>query len=416
MTTASASAVLAQTSNATFQAWVQEVYTNLVTNCGLVQTNSTGQAAVPFAGTVPASTGVANTAGFYEFTFNDSLAAGTLSTTALNSGGSGYDGGGTHTYTSIAATGATSGATCTCTVTVTSGVCGNMGTIAAAGNFIVGEKITIPNSSLGGSGSGASWTATALSSGAPVIFRLDFGSSSAGTADPQIWIVVGAGTNGAGTIAGAAGTARMTQVAVTAPTAPLSTSTAYTSRYVYNSSLGYCGMVFKIGALAAGVSLGAFILFRTNDNSGNLTSNAVCLIANSATAAGISNSTSGIMQCMTWSSGAGSTVYPTLNAANSGYWLSTPSTTTFVFGLAGTLENSIAFVTPIYTMDPGLKFSAFNGVALIGDFPLGNTASYAMVGSSALTFISVGPCFGNSAGNGFAQNSDANLTFCMLWQ
>lgn len=409
MTTASTSAVVAQTTQAQFDAWVQEIYTNLVTNCGLVQTNSTGQAAVPFAGALPSGTGVGNATGFYEFTFNDSQAGGSLSTTALNSGGSGYT---STSYTNLTVTGATSSATnARASLTVTGGVAGNLTITTAGSGYIVGEKLTVTGI---GAGTGANWTAASLGSGAPVIFRIDFGGGSA-TTDPQMWITLGAGTNGAGTIAGSAGTSRMTQVAVLQGTAPASLVTAYTSRYVYNSTFGYLGLVFKIGALAANCALGSLIIFRTNDSGGNTTGNAVCLITSSTTTTGISTSAAGAMQCMSYSSGAGSTIYPTLNASNSTYWSAIGSNgISFVFGLASTLENSIAFVTPIYTMDPAIRYSAFNGIALVGDFPLGNTSSFAMIGASALTFISCGVCFGGSTG--FGSVADASLTFCMLWQ
>lgn len=411
MTTASTSAVIAQTSNATFQAWVQEIYTNLVTTCGLVQTNDTGQAAVPFAGALPSGTGVGNATGFYTFTFNDSLAGGALATTALNTGGTG---GSNATYTGLVVTGVSSGATSArASVTVAGGVAGNMTITTAGSGYFVGEKLTV---SQAGIPAAANWTAASLSSGAPIIFRLDFGAGSSGTSAPQIWVTMAAGTNGAWTMAGTAGTSRSTQVTVLSSTAPVSASTPYTSRYVYNSTFGYLGMVFKINGAAATAALGTLLIFRTNDSGGSPTNNAAVLVANSTTTNGISNNTSGAMQCMTWSSGAGSTVYPTLQVTNSTLWLGVPSSNNYVFGLAATLENSIAFVSPIYTMDPGLKFSAYNGVALIGDFPLGNTASYAMIGASALTFISCGPCFGNSAANGFASNSNLNLTFCMFWQ
>lgn len=73
MTTASTNTTIANTSSATFQAWVQEIYTNLVTNCGLSQTADTGQMAVPCATSIP---GTANTsAGYYVFEFNDTLNA-----------------------------------------------------------------------------------------------------------------------------------------------------------------------------------------------------------------------------------------------------------------------------------------------------------------------------------------------------
>jgi hypothetical protein len=415
MTTSSQSAVLAQTTVAQMNAWVGELYTNWVTDCGLVQTNDTGQLTVSGGNAniaaLPTSTGVANAVGYFLFTFNDSLAPGTLATTALNSGGTGYTNGASQ---AVAIVGATSGATANAVVTVTGGVCGNLGTFTTVGNFIAGEKITVTSGLSGGSG--ANWTAASLSSGNPIIFRLDFGGGTA-TTDPQVWITVGAGTNGAGTIAGTAGTSKMTQVACFNGTAPASTSTAYTSRYVYNSSLAYLGTVFKIGAAAANCAAGSIIIFRTSNTAGSPSNNAALLITNASSTTGASNTEVGCMQCMTWSGGAGSTVYPTaINAANCSTWGSVGSTNsvTFPFGLTATLENSIAFVFPIYTMDPGLKFSAFNGIASITDFPLGNTASYAMVGSTALTFISCGLCFG--ASTGFAGNGNTNYTFCMLWQ
>lgn len=403
-------------------AWVGEIFTSWVTECGAIQTNDTGQISVSGGNAniaaLPTGTGVGNAVGFFCLTYNDTLAKGTLSTTALNSGGTGYDAGGTHTYTGVTATGSTSGATCTCTVVVTSGVCGNMSSIAAAGNFIAGEAITIPNSSLGGSGSGASWTATALSSGAPVVVRFDVGGGSA-TTDPQMWVTVGAGTNGAGVVTGTAGTSKMTQVACFGGGAPVSTVTSYTSRYVYNSMYGYLGMSFKQGAAGAGISGAAFgglVLFRTNDNGGNAIANAICLITSSNTTTGNATSTCGVMQCMTWSNGAGSTVYPTLSSTNSILWATLPGTASFIFGLTTTLENSTAFITPIYTIDPSIRFSAYNGVGLLNDFPLGNTASYAMIGSTALTFISVGCPFGSTNGEFAGNTGGVNFTFCMLWQ
>ena len=413
MTTASTNAVISQTSNADFQAWVQEIYTNLVTNCGLVQANDTGQAAVPFAGTVPVSTGVANTAGYYVFTFNDSLAAGALSTTALNSGGSGYT---STSYTNLTVTGATSGATnARASCTVSGGVAGNLTITTAGSGYFVGEKLTVTGI---GAGTGANWTAAALSSGAPVIFRLDFGGGGS-TTGPQIWIVAGAGTNGAGTIAGTAGTSRMTQVACLNGAVPVSTVTVYPSRYVWNSTYGYLGMIFKIGGSATNIPMGCILLFRTNDNGGNPTGNAAVLISNSATTTGVNNQNSGQMQCMSYNSGAGSTVYPTLSATNScGYLGFTPlsSTNLFLFGLTSTVENSTAFVTPIYTMDPALRFSAYNGVALAADFPVGSTATFAMIGSTTLTFISVGTWGGSSNGGICTGTFSGLLTLAMLWQ
>lgn len=424
MSTASSSAILTQAAAgapAGIQAWTGELVGQLIA-CGLVQTNDTGQTTITGSGgtattscTQPGATGTGGATGYACFTFNDTPAAGTLSTTALNSGGTGYDGGNTHTYTGITATGATSNATCTCTVTVTSGVCGNMGTIAAAGNFIVGEKITIPNSSLGGSGSGASWTATALSSGSPVIFRLDFGGGTAVT-DAQMWITVGAGTNGSGTIAGSAATSKMTQVACFTGAAAASLVTAYTSRFVWNATYGYCGVAFKLGATSANVTIGGFVLLRSNDGNGAATGTSIQLISNSTTSSGNNvASTAACMQCMTWSAGAGNAVYPA-TIGNGVYWIAAVpngSTSAMPFVATSTINAGQAFILPGYITNPNFSISAYLGLVEIAECPIGNTISAAIIGSTALTFLNVGTPIGVAA---FGASNNSGNGFLMLWQ
>ena len=77
MTTASTNTTVSNATNAAFIAWIQEVLTNLITNCGLTQTSDTGQITssmsppvVNAATTVPS----ANTsAGYVILRFNDTL-------------------------------------------------------------------------------------------------------------------------------------------------------------------------------------------------------------------------------------------------------------------------------------------------------------------------------------------------------
>ena len=61
---------ISQSTNTTFQAWVNEIFTALVTQCGLTQTADTGQMAVPCVSAVPA---INTLAGYYVFSFNDTL-------------------------------------------------------------------------------------------------------------------------------------------------------------------------------------------------------------------------------------------------------------------------------------------------------------------------------------------------------
>lgn len=72
MTTYTNNATIVHTTNANFQAWVNEVYTALVTQLGLTQTADTGQMAVPCVSAIPA---INIYAGYYVFSFNDALQA-----------------------------------------------------------------------------------------------------------------------------------------------------------------------------------------------------------------------------------------------------------------------------------------------------------------------------------------------------
>lgn len=73
MTVASTNTTVAHTNTAQFDTWINEIYTGLVTSCGLVQTADTGQMAVP---STTAYTATINTSqGYYVFQFNDTLQA-----------------------------------------------------------------------------------------------------------------------------------------------------------------------------------------------------------------------------------------------------------------------------------------------------------------------------------------------------
>ncbi len=284
-----------------------------------------------------------------------------------------------------------------------------------SGSFFVGEKLTVNSQSAGGASSGWIGIVTALSSGSPVIFRLDFGCGSAVT-DAQMWITVGAGTNGSGTIAGTAATSKMTQVACFTGAAAASLITAYTSRFVWNATYGYCGVAFKLNATAANVTIGGFILLRSNDGNGVATGTSIQLISNSDTSSGNnSSSVAACMQCMTWSAGAGAAVYPA-TIANGLYWLAatpTGSTTAMPFAATSTLNAGQAFILPGYITNPNFSLSAYLGLVEITECPIGNTISAAIVGSTALTFLDVGAPFG---GAGFGGSNNTGNGFLMLWQ
>jgi hypothetical protein len=397
MTTASTSSVLSQAAAGSpvgIDAWTGEVIGELLA-CGLTQTNDTGQLVLTGSGgtattnaTQPVSTGPQSL--YAMFTFNDALAGGNLASTALNSGGSGYTGG---PYTLKTATGATSGATATVSVSQSGGVCSNLSSIVmVSGSFLVGEKITVAG--LAG-GTGANWTAASLSSGSPVIFRLDFGGGSAVT-DPEMWITLGQGTNGAGTIAGSAGSARMTIVPCGSGQAPLSTSTAYPSYYCYNSTLGTCLVAMKFGSMVATAFGMGFYIHRSNNSAGAPTGTSVTLYSSAAgaTSYGPAAYNCGVQQTLNY---ANNLVYPTISAAASTQWPAIPHNDNLasgIYGLSSTLEASTVFIFPVYYLNPAIGFSAFMGLALTTDIANGTTVTTVLVGSQSVTLISLECLFG----------------------
>lgn len=249
----------------------------------------------------------------------------------------------------------------------------------------------------------------ALQSTSPIFFKLEFGSGSA-NGNPQMWLTVGSSSNGSGTIGSGGGGAVTTRVACLGGVAPVSLVTNYTSRYVYlaTAGIGYLGVCFKINGAATNAALGTWTIKRTNDSSGNATSNGIIVLTcgNVATAPG-SASTNAFAQ---WVSYTTNTIYPTAGPTNN--WCA--CSTAGIGAMPTTIESSTAFVVPVYTVDPVIRFSAYEGVALLADFPINTASSYAMVGSTPINFISCGLAF--TASNGFAGMVTNAPTFCMPWQ
>ena len=314
MTTASTNTVIAHTSDATFQAWVQEVYTNLVTNCGLTQTTDTGQMAVPCASSRP---GTNTAAGYYVFKFNDTL-----------------------------------------------------------------------------------------QSTSPIFIKLEFGTGTSAS-NPQMWITIGSGSNGSGTINGTAGT----RVACGPGAALLSTVTNYVSRYCYNTTQGFLGMVFKIGGIStSNDTVFGFFVFRSVNSAGNATADSVMLLTNSSSATGTSSS--GNMQVISYNLSA---AYLNSNpiAVSTG-WGYVP------FGSTGTLEGTAGQIFPVFqwagsSSVPGYGVTNALALCLQSEINIGSTVTVTVLGSVSLTYVNVA--------SGVAVTALTNVSYAitainvlMLWQ
>jgi hypothetical protein len=231
----------------------------------------------------------------------------------------------------------------------------------------------------------------------PLFFKLEFGTGST-IGNPMMWVTVGTGSNGAGTLTGTV----MTRVSVLEDSAPASTSTPYVSRYVYNPTYGFHAFVFKLnGAGSTGQSLGGLILARSTSASGAVTTDAAILITNSITNTG-SSSSSGQAQMLSFLQTL------VLAPANPNkFCVAMP------YDLLSTNYASQIQLAPVFFMTPVLGVHACMAVGIINEIPIGNTVALALVGAPVLTFLNFGMMFG---GAGIGPNSGATYAMMCLWQ
>jgi hypothetical protein len=235
----------------------------------------------------------------------------------------------------------------------------------------------------------------------PVFFKIEFGTG-ASVSVPMAWITVGQGSNGSGTLTGTLSA----RVPFLQQSVPLSTTTSYPSRFCWNATNGFLGVVFKIGAFTTNAAQGGFMLFRDNNASGAATTTSVTLIANQSTAAASSSSFGAVQS---------------YNYANN-VWLTLPSSTAtaalwtfFPYALTTTTVGGQVQVAPAIFATPVLYVSANLCIGLITEIPVGNTVTMALVGSTSLTFLAVGIPFGGSQGVGNPGNT-TSTGLLMLWQ
>lgn len=428
MTTWSTSAVLAQTSNATFQAWVNEVQNSLVTQVGLTQLAAamdSSQMAVPSVTAVP---GAANaSAGYYMFTFNDTLGQGPLVTgTALAAltAGTGYNGGSAATFTGVNLAGGTgTGAKATVVVGAAGAISSITPTTAGTG-YNIGDQLIVTSANMvtagaaaGGGSSGFAFVNQLTSAASPVVIKLEFGSGSA-AADPQMYVTVGTSWTSNGVVGAAQNGVVTTRVTCLWGGIPVSTVTSYVSRYCYNAANAFLGLVFKQGQVvaASNAASGCLFIFRASSNAGAPIANGVVLLTTAAVATSAGNAAAnGCVQYISYTANA---AYPTTFNVNTGNgWIAMNVGGGIVpfFGETSSLTGGTVFVVPMYTIDPIWRFSAVLGVGLIADIPQGVTPPpFAIIGATTLTFLSVGLCFGSSLG--MAGRTGTEMTVLMLWE
>lgn len=409
--TTSTASVIDQTTDAAFRAWVAEIITTFTSTLTLSQTNDTGQINTS---TVTRQATVNTAAGYSIFRYTDTLSLGPIATTNALVGGSGYNGGVTHTFTAVPLTGGT-GTGAQATVVCTSGVVTSVTITAAGTGYNVCDALSASNASLGGSGSGFQVNVATLTSGSPVVIKLEYGTGNTTLTTPQMFITIGQGSNGAGTLTGNLSS----RVCLCNAGLPASTTTSFTSRFIVNMTLGYVGLAWKaqgVGSAPTGC-LGAFIMFRSNDTSGNPTGDSINFIANSAVSVVGIGSQSGNYQGYSYLTAQYMPINGLPTVATSGAWLGANASIGMPFNLTTTLFGGNSYTVPVYYMTPVPSVSAYNCAALLTEVPIGNTISEAIVGATPLTFLQVGQPFGGGSGQtGLGVTATSTVGLCMLWQ
>lgn len=310
MTTYVTNSFQAQDTNAHFQAWVNEVYTALVTQLGLTQTADTGQMAVPCVTAAPSA--ASQSAGYYVFRFNDSLQAT-----------------------------------------------------------------------------------------APIFLKVEFGSGASGAAYPFMWITVGTGSNGSGTINGVA----MTRVAAAGGVAVGQSTTNYNSYYSYVPAQGFLGLSMKNGMASTNEATMGFMIFRSVNASGAPTADSIHLLTNSGTANGTSSS--GTLQIINNNTGALQT-------------LTTPTSWGIIpFSTSYSQEGTVAMVFPVFqylgsAAAPGFGITNAMALGINNEINVGATAAVTILGTLSLTYLNVGG--GVSTSNLGPGYGVTNYGMLMLWQ
>lgn len=231
----------------------------------------------------------------------------------------------------------------------------------------------------------------ALQGTAPVFLKLEYGTGST-VSNPQLWLTVGTGSDGAGTITG---TVVSRTVCATTPAAP-STSTPYPS-YVCMAG-GQLMVCSKTGAGPSSSNSGMFWhVGRSTDDAGADTADGV--VCYYKTAGSINQSA----QFRYFAEPA--TIAATGTSGIGGPYCMVPaSLTSSLFGAdIQAFKHYAAF--PLVRPTVGLV------TVLTAEVPAGNTISVAAVGSTPRTYISIG-----QAGYGMCTAGGSTYCAAMLWE
>jgi hypothetical protein len=226
--------------------------------------------------------------------------------------------------------------------------------------------------------------------GTPVVFKLEYGAASAEA--PEMWLTVGASSDGAGNITGTYKTNRVNFMGSANPTF----NSAFPSYICHKPASGFLGVALKIGSYGSNTGY-AFFITRTNDTSGAATGDGWNLYVTNA-----SNPQGQIQGYFQNPS------YPT-QFPISGTVSGNPSIAVWPYDLTSSYAGGSLQAVTVYALQPAVQTNAQLCAAVLTEIPVGNQFALNVVGLTPRNFISVGVT-GPFIANGY------QYTNCMIWE
>ena len=227
----------------------------------------------------------------------------------------------------------------------------------------------------------------ALQATAPRYLKIEYGTGT-NAAYPQIWLTVGTGTNGSGTINGTA-SARATTCFTFAP--PAGNFPSYLC-----VAAGFVGLLWKSGA-STSQGAGFFVVSRTHDTAGAATGDGFFVLWGALDSNTVCSSQS-VRTITTAAAYAASNVYTMIPAQ-----------------VIGSLVGTDFQVYPVLGIAPRAYVLPTLATIINSEVPAGTTFSVAMVGATARSLLSVGNGF-RCIIAGTGPGTIATYGLAMLWE
>lgn len=246
-----------------------------------------------------------------------------------------------------------------------------------------------------------------LQSTTPIFIKIELGTGASATV-PAVWVTVGTGSNGSGTLTGLS-----TRIYSGANAAAGSTVTNYQSRACYNATQGVLWIDWKQSSSVTNESTFCFHIHRSVDNTGAPTSTAIGFQCMSTTAAASVSS----LAPYQWYQASNTTWFGPVSGTPTGLsWVAWAYVPWMVAAGGGSsVEGTAGQVFPCFQWAPTASAPAAGvtnaqALCLQAEIAMGSTVSLAILGSTTLTYIagmiqSTGYAltnYGLAAGSGYA--------------